>query len=104
MTVHLKASDTKRSKPFITHQYCLVQYIFKDNDHDVRVNPDGNARVSDRPYMKTKASVRNNLENTLKNSKLTPARAISQVNSASGGYMLATSSITLCGNSASCSK
>ena len=34
-----------------------------------------------RPYMKTKASVRKNLQDTLQNSSLLPARAINQVDS-----------------------
>ncbi len=33
MTAELEVVDTKRSEHFITHKYCLIQYIFKENDH-----------------------------------------------------------------------
>jgi hypothetical protein len=96
MTAELKVVDTKRTAHFITHKYCLVQYTFKENDHEVCVIPHGNAKNTNRPYKKTKASVKRNLEDTLQKTNLPPARAVSQVDSNQGGYMLATSSSDLC--------
>ncbi len=84
--------DTKRSEHFITHKYCLVQYTFKINDHEVCVIPHGNAKNTNRPYKKTKASVKRNLEDTLQKTSL----AVSQVDSNQGGYKLATNSSNLC--------
>jgi hypothetical protein len=64
-----------------------VQYTFEEEDHGAY-----------KPYRKTKASVRKNLQNTLQNSNLTPSRAVNEVTSNSGGYILATSSADLCRN------
>ena len=98
MTAEIKVVDTERSGHFMPHNYCLVQYTFKENDHEVCVVPHGNAKVTSMPYKKTKASVKRSLENTLRQTNLTPARAVRQVDCTSGGYMLASSSSDLCRN------
>ncbi len=47
---------------------------------------------------KTKDSVKKNLKDTFQKTSLPPARAVSQVDSNQGGYMLAASSSDLCHN------
>ena len=80
MTAELKMADDRRNKHFIIHKHCLAQYTFNEEDHDVTVVSHGNSNSTStcRPYMKTKASVRKNLQDTLQNSSLTPARAVNQ--------------------------
>lgn len=70
MTAELKVVDPKWNGHFITHKYSLVQYAFKESDHEVFVNPHGNAKTKNRPYRKTKESVKKNLENTLQSFRL----------------------------------
>ena len=96
MTAQLKVADTERNGHFLTHKYCLVQYTFAGDDHEVTVISHGNAKSTSNPYKKTKESVKKNLESTLQTTNLPPGRALSQVDSRSGGYMLATRSGDLC--------
>lgn len=97
MTTKLKIADDKRSGHFLTHKYCLVQYTFNEGDHEVNVGAHGNAKTS-KPFKKTKESVKKNLQNTLQQTNMTPGRALSQLKSSNGGYMLTTSSSDLCRN------
>lgn len=96
MTAQLKVTDPLRTGHYIAHKYCLVQYTFNNDEHEVRAVPHGNSKSLTRGYQMTKASVRQNLEKTLLSTQLTPATAVSEVNSEKGGYMLATSSGDLC--------
>ena len=96
MTAQLQVADTERSGHFIDHKYTLVQYTFSDGDHEVSVMPHGNAKVTSIPYRKTKDSVKRQLETAL--NTVTPSRAVSQVDSNNGGFMMASSSSDLCRN------
>lgn len=85
----LKKLDNKVAES--QHSYCMVQYRFDGEDHNIKAVCHGNARSNFRPYKPTKSSVRRALE-VATVSDPSPTSVMAKVNKAAGGYMSATGS------------